>query len=170
MNSKYEQGWRQARVQLKSGRRWRLVKTVAAIVLAIVFAGAMVVGLAGCATQPIAVKAPVVQVADHQTISGLVRVAQMGADCSSEQEALKRVLADVFVGQGLPRPSIVDVRPLAGSSYCGFAQGMADPIGTPELGARNTAVAEVTAYWSAIGYTDLRKAQAVLTAMRPLRK
>lgn len=126
----------------------------------------MALALAGCATTPI--KGSSAQVGDHQTISGLVRVAQMNVECDGQETLLKSVISDAMVSAGAPMPDKITIRALSGSSLCGVAQGMGDELGTPDLGARYLVVAEVVLYWSNIDHDELQKAYAVLTAMRPI--
>ncbi len=164
--ARYNQGF-QAQTAVARREMWENGQIWCLVVLAI-FVGIVLFSAAGCATTHVAVKGELVEIRSQETLRGLVRVAQMNADCDEQEAFMKRVLSDAFVAQGLSAPDAIEVKPLSGSSLCGMAQGVADPIGTPELGARDLAVAEATLYWSAIGYADLRKAQAVLSAMRPV--
>lgn len=166
---KYAKGWAELRAAARRRTRWQ--KIVAAIVITAYAAavGYLLFLLAACATSaPLAEKQPLVELSQPATLVSVVQVAQMGFDCTEQSSLLKRVLRDSFVTQGLPAPRIVDVRPLSGSSLCGLSQGEGDELGTPEPGARNLARATVSLYWSDITYSNLRKAQAVLAAMRPL--
>lgn len=186
----YNQGWRKAREQLKTRQRslWsRLVKwfkgtRTKAEVKKDLGTGLCLLALAhitlftllaifgtGCASlqMPSAGQATA-QARDHYTLKGVVKVAQMGLDCEKQEELLKRILSDVFVEQGLPAPDKIELQPLSGSSLCGIAQGMGDELGTPELGARNTAKAEVMLYWSAIFESELNLAAKLLASLSPL--
>jgi len=98
----------------------------------------------------------------------VVKVSQMGMSCLNQDKLLKRIISDMFVGQGLPAPDKIDLRPLPGSALCGLAQGMGDELGTPELGARNAAKAEVTLYWSAILGSEVKNAAKLLASLSPL--
>lgn len=172
--SKYDQGWKRARRNLCEANRLREeVKADTKLGLGLLALGTIVyiVLLAifgtGCATTaPLATKTA--SVGGHQTIHGLVRVGQMGVECEEQDALLKRVISDAIVSAGAPAPDKLGIRPLAGSSLCGVEQGVADPIGTPELGARYLAVAEVTAYWSSIGYAELQQAHAALRSLAPV--
>lgn len=125
------------------------------------------VSLLGCASvqTPAAIEAKM-----PAAVSTTVRVAQMGLDCVKQDNLLKRILRDTLVAQRSPAPDKIELRPLSGSSLCGIAQGMANEFGTPELGGRNLAIAEVSVYWGAITYSELQRAHAVLAAMRPIHK
>lgn len=190
--SKYEQGWQQAREQLKAKSqkrsllrrfaRWfwgtrtkeELKKDLGtglclmALAHIVFFTSLAIFGM-GCALlqTPVAGKVAT-QVREHHTLRGVVKVAQMGLDCEKQEDLLKRVISDMFVEQGLPSPDKIELRPLSGSSLCGIAQGMADPIGTPELGARDMAKAEVLLYWSGITESELKDAAKLLASLSPL--
>ncbi len=165
--TKYEQGRRQQ--QMVAVERQKMMVGVILCVVALIGIVIMTIfGFAGCASSRIALADPLAEVGSHETLRGLVQIAQMGEDCTEQSKALKRILRDTFVAQGIPAPSIVEVRTLSGSSFCGFSQGTASEVGMLDLGARNTARAEVSLYWSDIKYSELQKAHSILMAMRPI--
>lgn len=179
--SRYTQGWQQVRDAMKRKEWWReyrrqsktrslkrlIVKALGLTLLAFI-TGAMLFGLMGCATSVIVEKGPLVEIADKATLRGLVQVAQMGNDCTEQETLMKRAISDMFVGADVPAPDKIEIRALAGSSLCGLEQGMADPVGIPDPGARNVAKAEVALYWSLLYESQLRRANRVLTLMAPL--
>jgi hypothetical protein len=121
----------------------------------------------GCATIPTATTSgSPAELGQPITISGLVQVGQMGMECTSQDRALKRILRDVLTSQGAPAPQKIAVKALPGASLCGLAQGMSNELGTPELGARYMARAEVSLYWSDITERDLRMAQKAFALLR----
>lgn len=152
----------QRREELKD-RLWRAAELAAFAAFIALFLFAMM----GCAGR-LAVEKPLYQVRMHETIRGLVQVANMGADCEEQDAFMKRIISDALVTAGAPSPDKLDIRPLSGSSLCGPAQGVADPIGTPDYGAWGRARAEVAAYWSGITYAELQRAHTILMAMRPI--
>lgn len=145
----------------------KVVWRVAEFVAFAAFIAMFLLALMGCAGR-LAVESPLVGVRTQETIHGMVQVAQMNADCDEQEAFLKRVISDAMVQQGAPSPDKLDIRPLSGSSLCGWVQGTAQEVIMLELGARNRAQAEVMAYWSGITHSELQKAHAVLTAMRPI--
>lgn len=126
----------------------------------------LAVFIGGCATtmaqQP-------EQIRTQETLRGLVRIGQMGMDCAESESALlqKELVKSYFVSQGLPGPSIVKLMPLAGSSFCGFAQGTASEATMLALGSRNIVVAEAEVFWEGITEKELLRAHTLLASMRP---
>jgi len=121
----------------------------------------------GCATTS-AQQSAIEQIRTQETLHGLVKVSQMGNDCTDQMQYLRDIIKEVYFRSGLPEPAIVKLTPLSGSSICGVAQGMANLVAMPEFGGRNTAVAEVELYWSSITERELLYASAILASMRPL--
>jgi len=168
MNMNYEQGWQKVRRQLQQQMAWeRQAKRVGAILCALALAGIVgmvMFSLAGCATTAISAK-PVAtsEIRMPAAISGLIQVGQMGLDCENEVVALKSILQGTFKENGSVPPSLVKIRVLSGSSLCGVGQGIADPFGTPELGAWHTARAEVSLYWSGLTESEFARVQEVFS-------
>ncbi|MBU4421676.1 hypothetical protein KKB41_01790 [Patescibacteria group bacterium] len=99
------------------------------------------------------------------SISLNIRVAQMGLDCKSQARVMREATEEILASESLPKPRI-RLEALSGSSLCGYVQGMAELIANPQLGARGSAKAHLTVYWSSITYPELRRAQTVLERMR----
>lgn len=167
--NKYEQGWRQARVAVRqkvAKRREARQGLVGAMIgLALLAAGIGAIALLGGCAGPLAVKGQLIGLTQPICMRDLIQVAQMGRDCSSDEQSLKAEIRGFFHGQGAPVPQSVELKPLSGSSYCGFSQGVADFVATPEYGARNTARAEATVCWN-ISKTDLARAEKAFALLR----
>lgn len=186
MTGKYEQGWaeihdenlRKTNILRRIGSwLWRPVRTRAqlkqdlgkALCLLVLgfIAYVLVLGLAGCAGR-IAVEQPLHEVSDHQTLRGLVAVSQMGSDCAKQEELIVQTVRQMFITDGLPAPTLVSVRPLSGSSLCGVRKWSAEEIGDPGTArAYSAAKAEVVAYWQAITFSELQRAEGVLKTLAP---
>lgn len=123
----------------------------------------------GCAVVPLAEKSPLVELKQPVALSGLVQIAQMGTECktSSEEEEVQSIIRDFFSKQGALVPDMVELRLLSGSSLCGPAQGLAEPVKMPGLGAYNTARAEAKLYWKGgITESELDRAEQVFNLLR----
>lgn len=122
----------------------------------------------GCATTETARRADEPIHTQEATLRGLVRIGQMGGDCSDQESFFRKSLKDIFWNNGLPEPAIVKLALLSGSSVCGFAQGTASEITMFSLGARNIAVAEVELFWPAITGEGFLRANTLFLSLRPL--
>jgi hypothetical protein len=125
----------------------------------------MLVNLCACAGT-LAEKGPLVEIGQPITTSALVQIGQMGLDCNSQETSIILIVRDMIKQKGAPQPKHIEIKMLAGSSLCGLAQGAANELGTPELGARNLARAEITLYWSNITESELELAKQALDLMR----
>jgi hypothetical protein len=128
----------------------------------------------GCATMPMPQSLETAQRAGElihtreAAMRGLVRIGQMGGDCSNQASFVRNSLKELFWRDGLPEPAIVKLALLSGSSVCGFTQGTASEVTMLSLGARNIAVAEVELHWPALTEKELVRANTLFLSLRPL--
>ncbi len=155
-------------IRRRNALKRRLGKIVCGIVL-LALAGTVVYGLAGCATTPLAIANPLEELKQPIVLSDLVQVAQMGVECKSksEENEVKRIIRETMSASGALTPDTIKIRLLSGSSLCGPAQGMAESVKMPELGAYSTARAEVSLSWKGgIAESELEKAKRALNLLR----
>ena len=172
--TRYNQGWRrnqQEGLELDAGLKARTVAYVALLCVIILITLLGTFGCAGANSSRLATELPletskVSEVGMPASVSLNIRVAQMGLDCQSQTRVMRLAVEQMLEGEGIAKPSIFQLEPLAGSSLCGLAQGMAELVRMPELGARNKAKARLTIYWPAITEADLRRAHTALQRMR----
>lgn len=146
------------------------VDSRAFLVIVLVFTAALLaVAASGCATTPLAEKGKLEELKQPVTISGLIQVGQMGTECrtSSEEDEVRRIIREFIAAKGALVPDTVKLRLLSGSSLCGPAQGVTDPIGTPDYGAYSMARAEASLYWKGgIGKNELVRAEQAFNLLR----
>lgn len=168
---KYDQGWQENRRHPRGHLRTRreLLEDMKEVLILSFLAYVLILGLlGGCAGTRLAVEQPLQELRGAQTIRGMVRVAQMGSDCTEQKEFIEQTVRGLLIADGLPAPSIMTVRSAPGSSLCGVRTWDAYEISSPGVArAYGAAEAEVVAYWQAITRSEIRRAEKMFASLSP---
>ncbi|PIR67158.1 MAG: hypothetical protein COU51_00140 [Parcubacteria group bacterium CG10_big_fil_rev_8_21_14_0_10_36_14] len=172
---KYNQGWNENRRRRTRNEFLEDMKFATKLLVLAHLWFLVALGIFGCAganngsrlaSELPLIVSPASEIGMPASLSLNIHVMQMGLDCKSQVRVMREATEDILASESLPKPRTFRLEPLSGSSLCGLSQSVVEPIGNPQFGARQSAKAHLTVYWSSITYPELRRAQTVLERMR----